>query len=112
MEAGKYGLTRGMCFVQRRLEVVAVAGLLWISWCVLGGVDSFVFFVFVFDLFFSSNAHGLLKVLGRLVSFTSMLVLIVPPSTVRHSSTVQYCLDINRSVGGAGSTSILLVLRA
>ena len=88
MEAGKYGLTRGMCFVQRRLEVVAVAGLLWISWCVLGGVDSFVFFVFVFDLFFSSNAHGLLKVLGRLVSFTSMLVLIVPPSTVRHSSTV------------------------
>ena len=36
MEAGKYGLTRGMCFVARRLEVVAVAGLLWISWCVLG----------------------------------------------------------------------------
>ena len=35
MEAGKYGLTRGTCFVARRLEVVAVAGLLWISWCVL-----------------------------------------------------------------------------
>ena len=35
--AGKYGLTRGTCFVERRLEVVAVAGLLWISWCVLGG---------------------------------------------------------------------------
>ena len=31
MEAGEYGLTRGTCFVARRLEVVAVAGLLWIS---------------------------------------------------------------------------------
>ena len=41
MEAGEYGLTRGTCFVARRLEVVAVAGLLWISWCVLGGVDFF-----------------------------------------------------------------------
>ena len=36
MEAGEYGLTRETCFVARRLEVVAVAGLLWISWCVLG----------------------------------------------------------------------------
>ena len=43
-EAGEYGLTRGTCFVARRLEVVAVAGLLWISWCVLGGAD----FIFVF----------------------------------------------------------------
>ena len=30
MEAGEYGLTRGTCFVARRLEVVAVAGLVWI----------------------------------------------------------------------------------
>ena len=29
MEAGEYGLTHGTCFVARRLEVVAVAGLLW-----------------------------------------------------------------------------------
>ena len=36
MEAGEYGLTRGTIFYARRLEVVAVAGLLWISWCVLG----------------------------------------------------------------------------
>ena len=28
MEAGEYGLTRGTCLVARRLEVVAVAGLL------------------------------------------------------------------------------------
>ena len=49
MEAGEYELTRETCFVARRLEVVAVARLLWISWCVLGaagfraggGVDFF-----------------------------------------------------------------------
>ena len=56
MEAGEYGLTRGTCFVARRLQVVAVAGLLWISWCVLGGVDFFgdlrCFLCFV--LFFSN----------------------------------------------------------
>ena len=34
MEAGEYGLTRGACFFARRLEVVAVAGLLRLSWCV------------------------------------------------------------------------------
>ena len=35
MEVDEYGLTRGTCFVASRLEVVAVAGLLWILWCVL-----------------------------------------------------------------------------
>ena len=45
MEAGEYGLTRVTCFFARRLEVVAVAGLLWLSWHVLGGADFFpVFF--------------------------------------------------------------------
>ena len=48
MEAGKYGLTRGTRFVGRRLEVVAVAGLLWISWCVLGAAGFFRVFFFVF----------------------------------------------------------------
>ena len=67
MEAGEYGLMRGTCFVARRLEVVAVAGLVLISWCVLGGADFFVFF-------FPSNAHGLLQVRGLLASFTSLLV--------------------------------------
>ena len=57
MEAGKYGLTRGTCFVTRRLEVVQVAGLLRISLCVLGGAGLFVFFFPI--LFSSSNAHGL-----------------------------------------------------
>ena len=50
MEAGEYGLTRGTCFVAGRLVVVAVAELLWISWCVLdaagfrGGGFPFFFF--------------------------------------------------------------------
>ena len=61
MEAREYGLTRGTCFVVRRLELVAVAGLLWISWCVLGGADFSAFFFFE-SFFLSSNAHGPLQV--------------------------------------------------
>ena len=57
MEAGEYGLTRGTCFVARRFEVVAIAGLLWISRCVLGAAGFRVFFSF-----FSPNAQGLLQV--------------------------------------------------
>ena len=34
MEACEYGLTDGTCLVARRVEAVAVVGLLWISWCV------------------------------------------------------------------------------
>ena len=52
-------LTRGMFFVARRLEVVAVTGLLWISWCILAAA-AFIFMFFL--LFFPSNAHGLLQV--------------------------------------------------
>ena len=59
MEAGEYGLTRGTWVFARCLEVVALAGLLWIQWCVLGRAD---FFVFFFLFLFSSNAHGLLQV--------------------------------------------------
>ena len=59
MEAGEHGLTRGTCFFARRVEVVAIAGLLRRSWCVLGGVD---FSCFFYGFFFSSNVHGLLQV--------------------------------------------------
>ena len=62
MEAGGYGLTRGAYFVARRLEVVAVAGLLWIPWCVLGEGYYFVLFFRLFLLRRTSNAHGLLQV--------------------------------------------------
>ena len=37
-----FGLTRGTCFFARRLDVVAVAGLLRLWWCVLAEVDFFV----------------------------------------------------------------------
>ena len=47
MEAGEYWLTRGTCLVACRLEVVVVAGLLWMSWCVLGAAG-FRFFYFPF----------------------------------------------------------------
>ena len=58
MEVGEYGLARGTRFVARCLEVVTVAGLMWVSWCVFGGADFIVFFF----RFFSWNAHGLLQV--------------------------------------------------
>ena len=41
MEAGEYGLTRGTWFFARRLEVVAVAGLLWLSRCAFGEAGFF-----------------------------------------------------------------------
>ena len=58
VEAGECGLTRGTCLITRRLLMVAIAGLLCISWCVLGAAG----FRVVFSFFFSSNAHGLLPV--------------------------------------------------
>ena len=57
MEACEYGLTRGTCFLARRLEVVAIAGLLWISWCILGGADFFVFFYFRFFFLRTHTAY-------------------------------------------------------
>ena len=48
MEAGDYGLTRGMCFVARRLEVVAVAGLVWIPCVLRVGRDFSCFFFHCF----------------------------------------------------------------
>ena len=42
MEAGKYGLTRGTWFFAHRLEVVAAAGLMWVSWCVFRGAGFFL----------------------------------------------------------------------
>ena len=55
MEAGQCGLTLVTCFLACGLELDAVVGLVWISWCVLGGAADFSVF------FFSSNALGLLQ---------------------------------------------------
>ena len=76
-EACEYGLIRGTCVTARRLEVVAVAGLLWIYFVVCsgwGGIFLCVFFLCVFFCFLYT--HGLLQVWGRLASFTSLLVLL------------------------------------
>ena len=51
MEGGEYGLTRGTWVFARRLSVVAVAEVLWLSWCVLGGA-LFFFRVFSMSLHF------------------------------------------------------------
>ena len=71
VKAHEYGLTRGTCFVARRLELVAVAGLLWISWCVLGGTGSFSLFFFPFE-----RTRPAASMRPPLASFTSLLVLI------------------------------------
>ena len=52
MKADECGLTRGTCFIARRLELHAVAGLLWISWSVLGGADFSVVVFFAIFFFF------------------------------------------------------------
>ena len=52
METGEYGLTRRKCFLAYRLELDAVAGLLWISWCVLGGAGFFCVFFFSICFYF------------------------------------------------------------
>ena len=62
MEAGERGLTRGACFVAVYLEVVAVAGLMWVSWRVLGGSGFF--------LVFSGKPHFQIRTL-RAVSVTT-----------------------------------------
>ena len=71
MEAGEYGLTRGTCFVARRLVVVAVAGLLWISRCVSGAAGLFVFFRM---FFFFERTRPAASMWSPLASFTSLLV--------------------------------------
>ena len=49
MKVDEYGLTRGMCFVAHRLEEVAVAGLLWIPWCIWMRRNFVFFFGFFFE---------------------------------------------------------------
>ena len=91
MKTGDYRLTRGTCFVGRRLEVVAFAGLLWIPWCVLGAAG---FRAFCFCFRFCSNAHGLLQVLGPLASFTSLLL----PTIRTRISLYEYYVALNYQV--------------
>ena len=73
MEVGQYGLMRVTCFLACRLELDAVAGLRWISWCVLGWGTDFSVFFFRF-LFFSQCTRPVASMRPSLASFTSLLV--------------------------------------
>ena len=80
MEASKYGLERGTCFVSRRLDMVLVAGLLWLSWCDLGGA---VFFGFFFDCFFFFER-------------TRPVAIVRPPCLIYLSTTCLFCHECQR----------------
>ena len=73
-EACEYGLTRGTCFVARRLEVVAVAGLLWIYSvvCFFSVWWHFVVFFCSFSFLRTHTAHY--KYEQYLGSYTSLPV--------------------------------------
>ena len=75
MEACEHGLTRGTCCFARRLEVVAVAGRLWISWCVLGGADICCFFFRFISSYFFERTRPAASMRLPLASFTSLLVM-------------------------------------
>ena len=73
MEAGQDELTRVTCFLARRLELDAAAGLLWLSWCVLGWGGGF-FRVFFFSIFFFfERTRPATSIRPPLASFTSLL---------------------------------------
>ena len=74
MEAGDYGLTRGTWSLACRLELDAVAGLLWISWCVLGGGEDFSV-SFSPNFFFFERTRPAASLRPPLASFTSLLVM-------------------------------------
>ena len=75
MESGEYGLTRVTCFLACRLELDAVAGLLWLSWCVLGGGADFSVFFFLRFFFFFERTWPAASMRPPLASFTSLLVM-------------------------------------
>ena len=81
---------RGTCFVARRLGVVAVVGLLWISWCVLGGVNFLVFLFF--SIFFFERTQPTAGM--HLASFNSLLV----PGCVTDATIKLVCLSVCLSV--------------
>ena len=76
-EACKYGLTRGTCFVARRLEVVAVAGLLSIYFvvCFFSVWWDFVFFFFSIFFFFRTHTACCKYEAASCLLYLSMLVI-------------------------------------
>ena len=76
MEVGECGLTRGTYLVARRVEVVAVAGLLWISCCVgCGGISCF------FRFFLFERTRPAASMRPPCLTFTSLLVITCTETT-------------------------------
>ena len=73
MEVGEYGLTCGTCFITCRLEVVAVAELLWLPWLVLGS-DFFRVFCFSIFRFSFERTRPAASMRPPYASFTFLLV--------------------------------------
>ena len=61
----EYGRNRRTCFTARRLEVIAVAGLLWTYFVLCLGCGG-ILPTFHFFVLFTSNSHRLLQVRGHL----------------------------------------------
>ena len=74
MEAGERRLTRGTCFIARRLEVVAVVGLLRISWWCVSGAAGFFRAFFFPTFFFERTGPAASSMRPPLASFTPLLV--------------------------------------
>ena len=94
MEEGEHGLTRETCFVVRRLDVVSVAGLLWISWCFFGaaGFRAFLTFFFVRTRPAASMRPPCLiylstSILGQ--PFSERLLRLIPPSYKQNLLSIQ-----------------------
>ena len=79
MESGKYGLPRGTCFIAYRIEVFAVAGMLWISWCVLDAAG------FRFGIFFERARRAASTRPPHLKYLSTLIVLRV--SNLKHDET-------------------------
>ena len=86
MEARAYGLTRGTCFLAWRLELDAVAGLLWISWCVLGGADFFSVFFSIFFSFERTRPASSMKPPGLIYIITSNEVVLSGKKTLHNEA--------------------------
>ena len=63
LEASEHGLTRETWFLARRLKVVAVAGLMWVLWCFIGGARFCL--VFQVTIFSSSYIQSSQRRLGE-----------------------------------------------
>ena len=94
MEAGEYCLTRVTCFLACRLELDAVAGLVWVSWCVLGGGSGFfcVCVCFFFRFFSFERTRPAASMKPLLASMTSLLVYTILRSSLNSSSRYQGCV--------------------